>query len=311
MDADAASLSSSARHSQRRGWLGTEGGEGGREGDYFWHQQKYLRRHLAALFICRALLHHNRRAVVSGACACSHVCTCTHPALCTAYTHGDTVCTHTHRPPPACLGALPCPGHSLGLKTVAQLPKIQAPATLPAVWVVPRGQDGHCQPRALCRELGQLSPWGCTVLAQPVPWQEGGSATSRAEPRAPVTPGAPGQGANSPPAREQSWSGREKRTPSGMASPRAGPCPQLAPLQWQRLPRARLARWRQAAGQGRQLLRMELRRAAGGFVGGPGLLTLCTAGVVNGPAQLQSCPSPDCPSQEPAGPCSSAGTALR
>lgn len=33
--------------------MGMEGG-GSREGDYFWHQQKYLRRHLAALFICRA-----------------------------------------------------------------------------------------------------------------------------------------------------------------------------------------------------------------------------------------------------------------
>lgn len=54
---------------------------------------------------------------------------------------------------------------------------------------------------------------------------------------------------------------------------------------------------------------MGLRRAAGGFVGGPGLLTLCTPGVVNGPAQLQACPPPHCPSREPGN--SSAGTAPR
>lgn len=28
------------RHSQQRGWMGTGRREGGREGDYFWHQQK-------------------------------------------------------------------------------------------------------------------------------------------------------------------------------------------------------------------------------------------------------------------------------
>lgn len=133
MAADAASLWSGARHSQRRGWLGMGGREEGRE-TIFGTSKKYLRRHLAALFICRArfLLHHNRRPVVIVACACSHVCTCTHPVLCTPYTHGDTVCAlgHTpHRPP----ASLPCPG--------AQLPKMWG-CCHPARWVL-WGQHGH------------------------------------------------------------------------------------------------------------------------------------------------------------------------
>lgn len=144
--------------------LAGDGGEGGREGDYFWHQQKYLRRHLAALFIrrARALLHHNRRPVVSGACACSHVCTCTHPALCTVYTHGDTLCTpgHTpHCPPAPCVGALPCPAWASGLWHSS--PKSRAPAALPGSvggYGGGRMAPVHSLPRALCGEL--CSPRG-------------------------------------------------------------------------------------------------------------------------------------------------------
>jgi len=54
---------------------------------------------------------------------------------------------------------------------------------------------------------------------------------------------------------------------------------------------------------GRQLLRMGLQRAASDFAGGSGLLTLCSPRMVNGAAQLRSCPPPACPSQEPALPC--------
>lgn len=78
--------------------------------------------------------------------------------------HGVHGGAHTLLP---CLGALPCPGAQ------PRLLGPQNPGLLPsclAVQVVPRGQDGHSQPLALCRELGQLSPWGCTVLAEPVPW---------------------------------------------------------------------------------------------------------------------------------------------
>lgn len=222
--------------------LAGDGGEGGREGDYFWHQQKYLRRHLAALFIrrARALLHHNRRPVVSGACACSHVCTCTHPALCTVYTHGDTLCTpgHTpHCPPAPCVGALPCPAWASRLWHSS--PKSRAPATLPGSvggYGGGRMAPVHSLPRALCGELGQLCPWGCTVLAEPVPWQERGSATSRAEPRTPVTSNAPGQGPNFPPARErhagsEAGVGERRGDPVGRRHPEPDPCPQLAPLQ--------------------------------------------------------------------------------
>lgn len=49
-----------------------------------------------------------------------------------------------------------------------------------------------------------------------------------------------------------------------------------------------------AAGQSCQLLRRGLWRAAGDFVGGFGLLTLCSPRVVNGAAQLWSCPLPAC-----------------
>lgn len=147
--------------SRGAGWGRGGGREEGRE-TIFGTSKKYLRRHLAALFVCRAgaLLHHYGRACRN---RCSHVCTCTHPALCAVYTRGDTTCPTACRPPAACVGALPCPGAQPG-------PPACAPATQNPV--VPRGQDG---PSALpapsaVRELGQLSPWGGTVLARPVPW---------------------------------------------------------------------------------------------------------------------------------------------
>lgn len=288
----------------------------------------------------QGFLHHNRMLVVIPACVCVYVYIYTHPAVCTLYTRRDTACTRgctTHRPHADGVGALqhapaaPA-GLILGPGAMAQLPSActavpvlrtpaRAPATLPCSPVGGLGAGFvpvHSLPQALCRVLVQHSPWGCTMPAEPVPWQEGRcSATSRAEPCALVTSSALGQGPNSSPARAarrlpgQGCRRREKGSPGRMASLRASALPSAVPsaavtfCHGQRLPQAWLAPRRQAgpglaAGQRRQLLRMGLQRAAGDFVGGSGLLTLCSPRVVNGEAQLRSCPQPACPSREPA-----------
>lgn len=154
------------------------------------------------------------------------------------HTRGHAVHAGAHAPLPSCT-LRGCPAvPSLGLRAVAQLPEIQG-SCRPARqcgWVR-RGQDGPgAQPAPSAVRGAVLSPWGCTVLAEPVPWQERGSATSRAEPRTPVTSNAPGQGPNSPPARErhagsEAGVGERRGDPVGRRHPEPDPCPQLAPLQ--------------------------------------------------------------------------------
>lgn len=192
MAADAAFPAEQSSAQPAEGLAGDLGGREERKETIFGTSKKYLRKASCSV------IHLQGRGLfcitTGGLCVLTRVYMYTARAVYGVHTHGDAVCTPGHTPlcsPAACLGAQ---GHSLACGT-APPKKIQG-SCHPGVR---RGQDGAEPAPGAVQGAGAAlpPPWGCTVLAEPVPWREGGSATSRVEPRAPVTSSAAGQRLNS------------------------------------------------------------------------------------------------------------------
>lgn len=205
-------------------------------------------------------------------CIYIHTLRCVHP------THTGTQCAHGGAHPTSLAQTvwMPCTALPQPLQVTSwalgpwhsspvRVPPYQCctcqpglPPPCPAAWRVARGQ-GRVYPSAQpAPSAVQGASAALSMRMQPCQqsrlhgkrWH---SATSPAEPCAPVTLGALGQGPNLPPARAacrlsgQGWSRREKGSPGGMASLRASSLPSAVPsaavtfCHGQRLPQARLA----------------------------------------------------------------------